>query len=316
MSTNIRPRTLPGLDGGVFLVRRSRHWGRWVMAGAALAFFVWFAGALVTNEHLRWNRVWEYVFARKILDGVVVTIGISVIATALGLVLGVVLAIMKLTHNPVLTRLVTSYIWFFRGTPVLVQLIFWYNLAFLFPDITLRVPFTQIGMRWDTNEVMTGFNAAILGLGLNLAAYFAETVRAGIQAVDKGQSEAAYATGMTSMQRMRIIVLPQALRIIIPPTANEFISMLKTTSLVYVVAGHDLMTNASQIYKQNNLVMELLIVASIWYMVLTAIATYFQGRLEARFGNDSIRRVGRQPFARLSRFATGSSRPNPAGTGA
>jgi polar amino acid transport system permease protein len=295
-------------DGQELPVVRRKHWGRALVALAALAFFVWFASALVTNEHLRWNRVWEYLFARKILDGVVVTVEISVLATALGLVLGVVLAVMKLTHNPVLSWLVGSYIWFFRGTPVLVQLIFWYNLAFLFPDITLRIPFTQIGMRWDTNDVMVGFNAAILGLGLNLAAYFAETVRAGIQAVDKGQGEAASATGMTSMQRMRIIILPQALRIIIPPTANEFISMLKTTSLVYVVAGHDLMTNASQIYKQNNLVMELLIVASLWYMVLTAIATYLQGRLEARFGSEPFRRTGRRPLERLVGFASGSSR--------
>ncbi|WP_230854735.1 amino acid ABC transporter permease [Arthrobacter terrae] len=127
----------------------------------------------------------------------------------------------------------------------------------------------------------------------NLAAYFAETVRAGIQAVDAGQTEAAYALGMTPVKRMRVIVLPQALRIIIPPTGNEFISMLKTTSLVYVVAGNDLMTNASQIYKQNNLIMELLIVASLWYMVMTAIATFFQSKLEARYGAEAVRLVRR-----------------------
>jgi polar amino acid transport system permease protein len=314
-STDLRTGTLTGLDGGELPVVRPRHWGRTVVAVAALAFLVWFASALVTNDHLRWNRVWEYLFAETILRGVGVTIGISVVATTLGLVLGVLLAVMKLTHNPVLSRLVNAYIWFFRGTPVLVQLIFWYNLAFLFPDITLRIPFTQIGMRWDTNDVMTGFNAAVLGLGLNLAAYFAETVRAGIQAVDKGQSEAAIATGMTSMQRMRIIVLPQALRIIIPPTANEFISMLKTTSLVYVVAGYDLMTNASRIYKQNNLIMELLIVASIWYMVLTAVATYLQGRLEARFGSDPIHRTRRKAFGRVVGPGTEPSMPNPTRNG-
>lgn len=314
-STDLRTGTLTGLDGGALLVVRPRHWGRTGVAVGALAFFGWFATALVTNDHLRWNRVLEYLFADTILRGVGVTIGISVVATTLGLVLGVLLAVMKLTHNPVLRRLVNAYIWFFRGTPVLVQLIFWYNLAFLFPDITLRIPFTQIGMRWDTNDLMTGFNAAVLGLGLNLAAYFAETVRAGIQAVDKGQSEAAIATGMTSMQRTRIIVLPQALRIIIPPTANEFISMLKTTSLVYVVAGYDLMTNASRIYKQNNLIMELLIVASIWYMVLTAVATYLQGTLEARFGSDPIRRTRRQAFSRVLRLGTEPSMPNPTRNG-
>ncbi|MDJ0318809.1 amino acid ABC transporter permease [Arthrobacter antibioticus] len=151
---------------------------------------------------------------------------------------------------------------------------------------------------------MTGFTSALLGLGLNLAAYFAETVRAGIQAIDAGQSEAALALGMTPGKRMRKIVLPQALRIIIPPTGNEFISMLKTTSLVYVVAGNDLMTNASQIYKQNNLIMELLIVASIWYMVMTAIATFFQSKLEKRFGSEAVRLVRRPSM--LQRIFLGS----------
>ncbi|MFC9561682.1 amino acid ABC transporter permease [Agromyces sp. NPDC056965] len=280
-----------GADGRSIPIAPRRHVGRWVVGGLALLFFAWLVSAVVFNDNIRWNRVAEYLFAPKILSGVVVTIGISLLATVIGLVLGVVLAVMRLSKNPVLGWLATLYIWFFRGTPVLVQLIFWYNLAFLFPYLTLQVPFTEIGVRWDTNQVMTGFTAAMLGLGLNLAAYFAETVRAGIQAVDRGQSEAALAGGMTSMQNMRIIVLPQALRIIIPPTGNEFISMLKTTSLIVVVAGNDLMTNASQIYKQNNLIIELLIVASLWYMLLTAIATYLQSRLERRFGVDAVRLV-------------------------
>ncbi|MEF3402544.1 amino acid ABC transporter permease [Agromyces sp. CCNWLW203] len=273
------------------------HWGRWVIGALAVAFVLWLVASVVFNENIRWNRVFEYLFSPKILNGVFVTIWMSVLATVIGLSLGVVLAVMKLSRNSVLQWIATGYIWFFRGTPVLVQLIFWYNLAFLFPFLTLQVPFTQIGVRWDTNDIMTGFTAALLGLGLNLSAYFAETVRAGIQAVDRGQTEAALAGGMTSMQTMRVIVLPQALRIIIPPTGNEFISMLKTTSLVIVVAGNDLMTNASQIYKQNNLIIELLIVASIWYMVLTAIATFAQSRLERRFGADAVRLVRGPTFA-------------------
>ncbi|HXF03232.1 MAG TPA: amino acid ABC transporter permease [Arthrobacter sp.] len=273
-----------------------RHPERWILGALAVAVFAWLAYTLATNPNIRWEKVAEYLFFPKIIDGIWVTLMISVLATVLGLVFGVVLAVMKLSHNPVLNWLSTLYIWFFRGTPVLVQLIFWYNLAFLFPSLVIKVPFTNIGYMWNTNDVMTGFNAALLGLGLNLAAYFAETVRAGIQAVDAGQTEAAYALGMTPGKRMRKIVLPQALRIIIPPTGNEFISMLKTTSLVYVVAGNDLMTNASQIYKQNNLIMELLIVASLWYMVMTAIATFFQSKLEARFGADAVRLVRRPGF--------------------
>lgn len=272
-------------------VARTWHWGRWLAAVVALAIVGWPVYLLVVNPRLDWGRVAEYLLDSRILDGVLVTVEISVLATVLGLVLGVLIAIMRLSHNPVLSGLATLYIWFFRGTPVLVQLIFWYNLAFLFPELVLRVPFTSIGLKWDTNQVMTGFTSAMLGLGLNLAAYFAETVRAGIQAVDRGQTEAAYALGMTPAKRMRVIVLPQALRIIIPPTGNEFISMLKTTSLVYVVAGHDLMTNASQIYKTNNLIMELLIVASLWYMLMTAVSTFLQGRLERRFGSEAVRLV-------------------------
>jgi polar amino acid transport system permease protein len=251
----------------------------------------WIAYLIIANPQLEWSAVGRYLFNDQILSGVLVTIEISILATVIGLVLGVLLAVMKLSHNPVLRWIATLYIGFFRGTPVLVQLIFWYNLAFLFPHLILKIPFTSIGVYWDTNQVITGFTAAMLGLGLNLAAYFAETVRAGIQAVDVGQSEAAYALGMTPAKRMRLVVLPQAIRIIIPPTGNEFISMLKTTSLVYVVAGHDLMTNASQIYKQNNLIIELLIVASIWYLAMTAVATFLQGRLERRFGSSAVRLV-------------------------
>jgi polar amino acid transport system permease protein len=286
-----------GTDGTEIGIVPRQHWGRWAVGTAAVALFAWLVVVVVFNDNIRWNRVAEYLFDGRILDGVVVTIWISVLATVVGLALGVVLAVMKLSVNPVLRWLSTLYIGFFRGTPVLVQLIFWYNLAFLFPYLTLQVPFTQIGVRWDTNDVMTGFTAAMLGLGLNLAAYFAETVRAGIQAVDRGQTEAAMAGGMTSLQTMRIIVLPQALRIIIPPTGNEFISMLKTTSLIIVVAGDDLMTKTSQIYKQNNLIIELLIVASVWYMVLTAIATFLQSRLERRFGVDAVRLVRGPTFA-------------------
>ncbi|GAA3885005.1 amino acid ABC transporter permease [Leifsonia kafniensis] len=292
-------RTAPilGADGSATPITPRWHGGRWLIGALAVVVVGWLVASVIFNENIRWNRVLEYLFSTRILDGVVVTIWMSVIATVIGLSLGVVLAVMKLSKNPVLQWIATGYIWFFRGTPVLVQLIFWYNLAFLFPFLTLRVPFTQLGVQWDTNLVMTGFTAALLGLGLNLSAYFAETVRAGIQAVDRGQTEAALAGGMTPMQSMRIIVLPQALRIIIPPTGNEFISMLKTTSLVVVVAGSDLMTNASQIYKQNNLIIELLIVASLWYMVLTAIATYFQSRLERRFGQDAVRLVRGPGFA-------------------
>ncbi|MEV0585219.1 amino acid ABC transporter permease [Nonomuraea sp. NPDC050310] len=293
----MRTEPIPGPAGTPVPVARARHWGRLLAAAAALAIVGWLLFLLVVNPRLDWGAVATYLFDDRILSGVWVTVQLSVLATVLGLALGVLFAVMRLAHNPVLSKLALLYIWFFRGTPVLVQLIFWYNLAFLFPELVIKIPFTSIGLVWDTNQVMTGFTAAMMGLGLNLAAYFAETVRAGIQAVDHGQTEAAYALGMTPAKRMRVIVLPQALRIIIPPTGNEFISMLKTTSLVYAVAGHDLMTNASQIYKANNLIMELLIVASLWYLLLTTVATFLQGRLERRFGSEAVRLVRRGGLA-------------------
>lgn len=296
-------------DGSQIAIARRRHPGRWIVGAVVILMVAWFAGIVVLSDRIRWDRVGEYLFHAHILKGVVVTIWISLAATAVGLVLGVLVAIMKLSKNPVLKWVAEGYIWFFRGTPVLVQLIFWFNLALLLPYITLQVPFTSIGMRWDTNTLITGDTAAVLGLGLNLSAYFAETVRAGILAVDRGQTEAAMAGGMTGAQTTRLIVLPQALKIIIPPTGNEFISMLKTTSLIVVVAGNDLMTNASNIYKQNNLVIELLIVCSIWYMFMTAIATVLQSRLERRFGADRVRAIRGTTFSqRIMDAATGAIR--------
>jgi len=304
---SVRHAPIPLADGTAVPIVPRWHAGRWVVGALAIALVGWAISIVILNPHIRWNYVWQYLFSPNILSGVVVTLWVSAAATLLGLVLGVVFAIMKLSKNPVLRWIAEGYIWFFRGTPVLVQLIFWFNLAFLLPYLTLQIPFTQIGLRWDTNQVISGSVAALLGLGLNLAAYFAETVRAGIQAVDRGQTEAALAGGMTQATAMRLIVLPQALRIIIPPTGNEFISMLKTTSLIVVVAGNDLMTNASSIYKQNNLIIELLIVVSIWYMFMTAVATYLQSLLEKRFGRDRVRLVRGSGFSQqLIRMATGA----------
>lgn len=307
MKTRSRSVPFAGAAGEQIAIAPTFHWQRWLVGALAVAAVLWAASILILNPNIRWNRVWEYLFSPTILEGVVVTIWVSIAATILGLITGVILAVMKISQNPVLRWIAEGYIWFFRGTPVLVQLIFWFNLAFLLPYITLKIPFTNIGMRWDTNVLISGSIAALLGLGLNLAAYFAETVRAGIQAVDQGQREAALAGGMTSTQTMRLIVLPQALRIIIPPTGNEFISMLKTTSLIVVVAGNDLMTNASRIYKQNNLIIELLIVASLWYMLMTAIATYLQSLLEKRFGQERVRMIRGEGFSqKMMRIATES----------
>jgi len=177
-----------------------------------------------------------------------------------------------------------GYGWLFRGIPVLVQLIFWYNLALLFPRLSIGLPFTPWGVGVGTNAVITGFSAAVLGLGLNEAAYMAEIIRAGIIGVDAGQAEAARALGMRQPQVLRHVILPQAMRVIVPPTANQIILMLKATSLTAFIAGGDLLTQAEGIYSNNFQVIPLLIDASLWYISLTAVATLAQQMLERQVG--------------------------------
>ena len=196
------------------------------------------------------------------------TIELTVIAMAIGIALGVLLAVMRLSPNPLVSSASWLYIWFFRGTPVLVQLLFWYNIAALYPKIALGIPFGPAFVHADANTLITAFAAAILGLGLNEGAYMAEIVRAGIISVDEGQTDAAQSLGMTRLQTLRRIVLPQAMRVIIPPTGNETISMLKTTSLASVIAVTELLYSAQQIYAVNFKTIPLLIVASIWYLAL------------------------------------------------
>jgi polar amino acid transport system permease protein len=254
-----------------------RHWGRWAAASIALALGVGLAFALATNENIDWSAVGGYLFDGAILSGLLVTIELTVLSMVIGIALGIVLAVMRLSSNPVLVTLSTGYTWFFRGTPLLVQIIFWFNIALLFPRLNLGV------VDASTNTLITPFVAALLGLALNEAAYMAEIARAGISSVDRGQTEAAHALGFRPGQTMRRIVLPQAMRVIVPPTGNETIAMLKNTSLVAVIAAQDLLTKAQAIYSRTFEVVELLIVASLWYLVLTTVASVGQYQLEQRF---------------------------------
>jgi polar amino acid transport system permease protein len=254
-----------------------RHWGQRVSAVlliGMLGLFVWTVGS---NDNIQWSIVDRYLFDGGILGGLVTTVELTVLAMLIGISLGVVVAVMRLSTNPVLKWVSFAFVWLFRGTPVLVQLILWFNLATIFPHI--GPSFFQA----DTNVVITSFVAALLGLGLNEAAYMSEIVRAGILSVDPGQTEAAHALGMPRTLMMRRIVLPQAMRIIIPPTGNETITMLKTTSLVAVIAANELLTRTQAIYSSNYAIIELLLVASFWYLVLTSVASVFQYFLERRF---------------------------------
>jgi polar amino acid transport system permease protein len=254
-----------------------RHWGQRVSAVLLIGLLGLLIWTVAQNENIQWDVVNRYLFDGGILRGLVVTVELTLLAMVIGIALGVVVAVMRLSTNPVLKYVSHAFVWLFRGTPVLVQLIIWFNLALIFPHI--GVGFAQA----DTNHLITPFVAALLGLGLNEGAYMSEIVRAGILSVDPGQTEAAHALGMPRTLLMRRIVLPQAMRIIIPPTGNETITMLKTTSLVAVIAANDLLTRAQAIYSGNYAVFELLLVASFWYLVLTSIASVFQYFLERRF---------------------------------
>jgi polar amino acid transport system permease protein len=237
------------------------------------------------------------------VSAVVVVLVVAVLAQLIGIVLGVVLAVMRLSKNPVTSTTAWGYIWFFRGTPVLVQLLFWFAAVPLaFKTFSLGIPFTHVTF-YEKPMVtfMTSFVAALLGLGLNEGAYMAEIVRAGILSVDEGQVEAAHALGMTPGLTMRRIVLPQAMRVIIPPTGNEFISMLKTTSLASVVLLGELLREAQNVYTANFKNLELLIVASFWYLVLTTIASIGQYYLERRFARGSARELPETPVQRIRR---------------
>ncbi len=214
-----------------------RRPGRWIAAFIVLVLAASLVRSVVTNPNFQWHVVGQYLFDGRILHGVVVTLELTVISMALGTALGIILAVMRRSPNPLVSGASWLYIWFFRGTPLLVQLLFWGNIGALYKRIDLGIPFGPSFIHADSNSLIPIFVAAVLGFALNEAAYMAEVVRAGILAVDEGQTQAAQSLGMSRIQIMRRIVLPQAMRVIIPPTGNETISMLKNTSLVIVLGG-------------------------------------------------------------------------------
>ncbi|MFE8936492.1 amino acid ABC transporter permease [Streptomyces sp. NPDC000963] len=270
-----------------------RHYGRWVSAVVVVVLLGWLAYAF-SQGNIIWDTVWDKVFDPSIISGLWNTILISVASMALGLVLGILFAVMRLSKNPVTGAVAWLYIWFFRGTPVYVQLLVWFNLSLIFQYIDLGPIYKN-----ETVDVMTPFMVALLGLGLNEGAYMAEIVRAGIQSVDEGQTEAAHALGMSQTKTMGRIVLPQAMRVIVPPTGNEFINMLKTSSLVSAVQYTELLRASSNIGNTAGAVMEMLFVASIWYLALTSVFSVGQYYLERRFSRGSTRNLPPTPWQRI-----------------
>jgi polar amino acid transport system permease protein len=277
-----------------------RHPGRWIAAAVLLVLAAMLVNSLVTNPAWRWDVVWEFLFSSRIMDGLWVTIELTVLSMIIGVVLGIIVAIMRLSPNPIVSTIAWFYAWFFRGTPVLVQVIFWSFIAILYPVLSLGIPFGPEFVYFDSNLLIPIFAGAVLGFGLNEAAYMSEIVRAGILSVDQGQTEAAEALGMTRLKILRRIVLPQAMRVIIPPTGNETISMLKTTSIASVVAVGDLFTQAQLIYGGNLQQVPLLVVASIWYLVLTSVLSVAQYFIERRYSRGAVptRQAGFLGFGR------------------
>jgi polar amino acid transport system permease protein len=275
---------------------RLRHPGRWLGAAVLAVLAAMMANFIVTSPELRLDLVAGYLFEKSVMRGLLMTLQLTAVSMLLGVALGALLAVMRLSENPVFRFVAGAYVWLFRGTPILVQLLFWYFLGTVLPQISVGIPFGPEFASWPTNTIISQFTAAILGLGLNEAAYMAEIIRAGIGSVDRGQTEAAEALGMSPGVTYRRIVLPQAARLIVPPTANETISMLKLTSLVLVIGLPELTTTVQLIYGRNFQQIPLLIVASIWYLALTTILTFVQAMLEKRMSRGVLQATRRRPI--------------------
>ncbi|MFG2435291.1 amino acid ABC transporter permease [Streptomyces sp. NPDC048508] len=279
-----------------------RHYGRWVSGVVVLALLVALAYAF-SQGNIRWATVGNQLFVSSVVQGAGRTLLISVLAMIVGVVLGIVLAVMRLSKNPVTSTVAWLYIWFFRGTPVYVQLLLWFNLALIFPVLNLGPIYKN-----EMTDVMTPFMCALLGLGLNEAAYMAEICRAGLLAVDEGQTEASHALGMSHTKTLFRIVIPQAMRVIVPPTGNEFINMLKTSSLVYAVTYNELLRSTSAIGSTSYAVMEMLFVASIWYLAMTSVFSVFQYYLERYYARGSSRSLPPTVFQKIKANMLGLGR--------
>ncbi|KUI12007.1 ABC transporter permease [Mycobacterium sp. GA-1285] len=284
-----------------------RHPWRWVAAIVIVILVALFLYGAATNDSYRWSTYWEYLFNERVLTvGVLNTLQLTIYSMVLAIVLGVLLAVMRLSPNPVLKSVAWVYLWIFRGTPVYVQLVFWGLLPTIYQNIQLGVPFGPSLLQLDLQSLSIPFLLAILGLALNEAAYMAEIIRAGISSVPEGQAEASTALGMSWGMTMRRTVLPQAMRVIIPPTGNEVISMLKTTSLVTAVPftldlyGITSREIAARIFEP----VPLLLVAATWYLAITSVLMVGQYYLERYYSRGASRKLTTKQLEALAKAQT------------
>jgi polar amino acid transport system permease protein len=277
-----------------------RHVGRWIAAVIVLFLAAVIVYSVATNDRFQWGVVGDFLFDPRVLRGVRTTIVLTIVSMAIGITLGVIVAVMRLSPNPLVSGGSWFYVWIFRGTPVLVQLLIWYYIAALYPKVSIGIPFGgPVFASTHANQFFKPFVVAILGLGLNEGAYMSEIVRAGILSVDEGQTEAAQSLGMTRLMTLRRIVLPQAMRVIIPPTGNETISMLKTSALVSVIAYTELLYSVQLIYSVNFKTIPLLFVASIWYLFMTSILSIGQHYIERYYARGTTRELPPTALAKL-----------------
>jgi polar amino acid transport system permease protein len=283
------------------ILSRKQH-GSWIAGVVVVLVALLVVRSALTNENFEWPTFGRYVLSSSILLGLARTVELAVIAMALSIVVGIVLAVMRQSSNKVLNAVSGAYIWLFRATPLLVLLLLLYNIAALYPKISLGIPFGPELFSVATNSVITVVGAAIIGLTLHEAAYCAEIFRAGLVSVEHGQREAAEALGMSNVLIMRRIVLPQAMRVIVPPLTNQFVNVVKTTSIVSVISMSELLHSAQIIYARTYETVPLLLVVTFWYLVLTALLTVAQHYVEQYF-NRGKAGVSEPASRRLSRLA-------------
>ena len=282
-----------------------RHPWRWVSSAVAVVLVAMLVHTLFSKVNgqwrFGWNVVFQYLFNKYVLEGLWLTVFVTIMSMLIGFVLGMILAVMRMSSNRLMTGIAWLYTWFFRGTPVYVQLLFWYNIAILYQSITLGIPFSHAWtlLTISSNSVFTVVRAAIVAFGLNEAAYFSEIARGGLLSIDEGQLEAAKAIGMTRGQSLRYIIVPQAMRVILPPSGNEVISMLKTTSIASAIGLPELLYQTDNIAARTFQVMPMLIVASLWYLAVTTVLSIGQFYLERHYAKGALRTVPPTPLQRI-----------------
>ncbi|MER6710159.1 amino acid ABC transporter permease [Streptomyces sp. NPDC000877] len=302
------PATERAGDPAALRVVPARHYARWAAAAAVLVLVAQFAHGLATNPVWEWDVFRAYVFSETIVQAVWVTLQLTAYATVLGFLLGTVLAFMRLSRSPLLQTVAWSYIWIFRSIPMIVQLVFWFNLSALYKELGVGIPFGPVFWSVDSNTLIGTIGAAVIGLSLHQAAYAAEIVRGGVLAVDHGQSEAAAALGIPRLRQIRRIVLPQAMRAILPTAGNEIVGLLKGTSVVYVMSIGELFYQVQVIYGRNGRVIPLLLVATAWYVVLTSVLSVVQYYVERHYARGADRTPPPTPIQRVRRFVAAQRR--------